>query len=149
MTTALPLRSLALRTARLASAVFFVLALSTSAYAQQQEKSGDAAKGTAEQPARATGVPEKSGDAAKGTVEQPARATGQEKDGDTPQSIPRRRRGFVDANGDGINDRSRRAIRQQRGNDTFIDSDGDGINDTRTSGLGTGMRSGTGRRRGR
>lgn len=74
------------------------------------------------------------------------------------QQERRQRRGFVDADGDGINDRSRRAQGAQgeqgeqgtaprrRGRDTFIDSDGDGINDARSSGSGTGL--GTGLRRG-
>ncbi len=46
-------------------------------------------------------------------------------------------RAFIDADGDGIEDRApEKGIRRQRGKDRFIDLDGDGISDSRASGLG-------------
>lgn len=57
--------------------------------------------------------------------------------------------GFVDENGDGINDRCATSQGQNgqgkgrkgmRKSDTFVDTDGDGINDNRCNGLGPRMR---------
>ncbi len=66
-------------------------------------------------------------------------------------------KGFVDKNGDGIDDRRKgtagsggegRQTRQRHGraSDTFIDADGDGINDNRCGGMGLQKRCGRGRR---
>jgi len=49
------------------------------------------------------------------------------------------KKGFVDLNGDGINDNAPKQ-KKQRGKhtDKFVDNDGDGINDNRCQGLGFG-----------
>lgn len=49
----------------------------------------------------------------------------------------RTQKGFVDQNGDGINDRGQqRQDRMKRRTDRFIDANGDGISDGRECGLG-------------
>jgi hypothetical protein len=53
--------------------------------------------------------------------------------------------GFVDVNGDGIDDRVARGGKgPARGKDRFVDQDGDGICDSRTEGLGFRRRAGFG-----
>jgi hypothetical protein len=62
------------------------------------------------------------------------------------QNRERQRPGFVDENGDGINDRSQqRRGRMKQQKDRFIDANGDGICDNRESGLGFRRGAGSGR----
>ena len=68
-------------------------------------------------------------------------------------------KGFVDTDGDGIDDRKVKTAgddpgsgngvrKRERKRDNFIDSDGDGINDNRCNGLGIGSSGKQKRRRG-
>ncbi|MAT39449.1 MAG: hypothetical protein CL946_07570 [Ectothiorhodospiraceae bacterium] len=104
------------------------LLLATSSYAQSGE-SGTKPEGTKEKPA---------------VVEQ-----------EKPESDARMK-GFVDTDGDGIDDRTvqqgqqtddgRKHMRRRK-RDHFIDKDGDGINDSRCNGFGL-QRKGKGKKRG-
>lgn len=69
-----------------------------------------------------------------GAAEQKQNKSGQE------NKAPALKKGFVDANGDGINDNAPRQKRQRgkQKTDKFVDADGDGINDNRCQGLGFG-----------
>jgi hypothetical protein len=74
------------------------------------------------------------------------------------QSVQKKLQGFIDKDGDGIDDRTiktdepvqsqeQNRIRERK-RDHFIDTDGDGINDNRCNGLGFGNRNQGQKRRG-
>jgi hypothetical protein len=71
--------------------------------------------------------------------------------GTEKQNAKKELKGFVDTDGDGIDDRKlktldtepgtpKRTRKRDRKRDHFIDSDGDGINDNRCNGLGFGSK---------
>lgn len=108
-------------------------------------------------PVRAQDRPKQQGDTPAGTIRKDASAPQQSVPGQHQESTREGeeqtggRRGFVDEDGDGINDRIGQRNRGQardgegqrlreRRHDRFIDTDGDGIHDER--GGGTGLRRG-------
>ena len=75
----------------------------------------------------------------KGAEKSSAPAQKKEKS-EEDKKVSTEKEGFVDANGDGINDNAPKRKRQHGkwNNDKFVDNDGDGINDNRCQGLGFG-----------
>lgn len=99
-------------------------------------------------------TPLPSSDSLKSKPAQPAQKQDQRKErslAPSQEQAQSKLKGFIDENGDGIDDRVQRMGGKQQGQmqmrdmmrDRFIDLDGDGINDDRCSGMGITPRKGS------